>query len=152
MGPELLTVFDRLQGMAAIGTLELKGSRYVLAVDEGLATDLAFELSTAPRIIVEVLMRSCTKWAYGIFRNGAGLTVLGFDWFNGFAVTEPVVLIPELPVLFDERPNDRQLIGEEFLVFWAEYVIVGPLLKRDVSADKENKPTNLSVLFLNDSK
>ena len=97
-------------------------------------------------------MRGPAKGTYGIFRNGAGLAFLGFHRFDSFALAETVILIPKLPVLFNERFNDRQFIGEEFLVFWAVYFIMSPLLKRDVSADKENKPADLFVLFLNDSK
>lgn len=61
-------------------------------------------------------------------------------------------IVPEQPVLFDERLNDRQLIREEFLVFGAVDLIMSPLFERNVSADKENKPANSVVLFLNDSK
>lgn len=50
----MLTVFDRLQGMAAVGTLELQWGSYFFAVDKGLATDLAFELTAAACIIVDV--------------------------------------------------------------------------------------------------
>lgn len=47
------------------------------------------------------------KRRYGIFRNSAGLTLLGFDQFHGFAITELVVFVPKLPVLFDKRFDDR---------------------------------------------
>ena len=97
-------------------------------------------------------MRGAAERADGICRNVTGFAFLGFDWFYGSAVAEEVVFVPELPVLFDERFNDREFIGEGFLVFWAVYIIMSPLLKRNVSADKENKPADLFVLFLNDSK
>ena len=97
-------------------------------------------------------MRGAAEGTYGIIRNGASLAFLRFHRFDSFAIAKTVIRIPELPVLFDEGFNDRQLIGEEFLLFWAVYFIVSPLLERDVSADKENKPADLFVLFLNDSK
>ena len=148
----MLTVFDRLQGMAAVGTLELQWGGYFLAVDKGLATDFAFELTAAACIIVDVLMGSSTKRTYGLLRNGAGLTLLSFDRFHGFAITESVVLVPELPILFDKRLDDGKLIGKKFLVFGAVEFIMSPLFQRNISADKENKPADLLILFLNDSK
>ena len=113
----MFTAFDWLQSMTAIGALELERSRYFFAIDKGLAADFAFELTTTTRIIVDILMRSSTKRANGIFRNRAGFTLLSFDRFDGFAITESVVFVPELPVLFDKGLNDRKLIGKELLVF-----------------------------------
>lgn len=84
--------------------------------------------------------------------NGAGLTFVSFDWFHGFSVTESVVLVPEYPVLFDEGLDDRKLISEEFLVLRAVDFIMSPLFQRNISADKENKPADLLILFLNDVK
>ena len=149
---EVLTVFDRLQVMAAVGALELKRSSYFLTINKGLAADLTFELTASTGIIVDVLMWSPAKRAHDIFRNGAGLTFVSFDWFHGFSVTESVVLVPEYPVLFDEGLDDRKLISEEFLVLRAVDFIMSPLFQRNISADKENKPADLLILFLNDVK
>ena len=74
-------------------------------------------------------MRSTAEGTYGIFRDSAGLAILSFDRFNCFAVAKPVILVPEQPVLFDERLNDRQLIREEFLVFGAVDLIMSPLFE-----------------------
>ena len=148
----MLTVFDWLQGMAAVGALEFQGRCYFLTVDKGLAADFAFKLTAPAGVIIDVFMRSTAERTYGIFRDSAGLAILSFDRFNCFAVAKPVILVPEQPVLFDERLNDRQLIREEFLVFGAVDLIMSPLFERNVSADKENKPANSVVLFLNDSK
>ena len=71
---------------------------------------------------------------------------------NDFSVTESVVLVPEFPVLFDEGLDDRKLISEEFLVLRAVNFVMSPLFQRNISADKENKPADLLMLFLNDSK
>ena len=58
----------------------------------------------------------------------------------------------EYPVLFDEGLDDRKLISEEFLVLRAVDFIMSPLFQRNISADKENKPADLLILFLNDVK
>ena len=109
-------------------------------------------MTASTGIIVDVLMWSPAKRAHDIFRNGAGLTFVSFDWFHGFSVTESVVLVPEYPVLFDEGLDDRKLISEEFLVLRAVDFIMSPLFQRNISADKENKPADLLILFLNDVK
>ena len=75
-----------------------------------------------------------------------------FDRLEGFPIAETVILVPEFPVLFDEGLDDRQFVREEFLILRAVDFIMGPLFERDVSADKENKPADLAILFLNDSK
>lgn len=93
------------------------------------------------------------EYTHGIFRNGTGLTFVRFDWlFHGFSVTESVVLVPEFPVLYDEGLDDRKLISEEFLVLRAADLVMNPLFQRNISEDKENKPADLLILFLNDSK
>ena len=138
--------------MTAVRALKFKWSCHFFTVDKGLTADFAFELSTATSIIVDVLMGSSTKRTYGLLRNGAGLTLLSFDRFHGFAITEQVVFVPESPVLFDEGFDDRKLISEEFLVLRTVDFIMSPLFQRNISADKENKPADLLILFLNDSK
>ncbi len=77
---------------------------------------------------------------------------MGLDWFYGFAVAEEVIFVPNLPVLFEEWFDDRELIREELLIFRAVEFIMSPLLKRNVSANKKNEPANLLILFLNDFK
>ena len=73
-------------------------------------------------------MRGAAERADGVRGNVTGLAFMRLDGFNGFAVAEAVVFVPELPVLFDKR------------------------FERDVSADKKNKPADLLILFLNDFK
>lgn len=131
MDTEMFPVFDRLEGMAA---------------------DLAFKLSAAASIIVDILMWCTAERAYGIRRDITGLVFVWFDRIYSLAIAETVVLIPELPVLLDEWLDNGQLIGKEFLVLGTVEFIMSPLLERDVSADKENKPADLFVLFLNDSE
>jgi len=45
-----------------------------------------------------------------------------------------------VPVLFDEWFDDRKFVREELLVFRAVKFLMSPLLERDVSTEKENKP------------
>ena len=97
-----------------------------------MTADLAFELSTTTSIIVDVLMGSPTKWTYGVFRNSEGLTLLSFDRFHGFAITESVVLVPKLSVLFDKRLDGGKLIGKKLLVFGTVDFIMSSLFQRNI--------------------
>lgn len=152
MDTEMFPFFDRLEGMAAVRALKFKRCSDLFTIDKGLAADLALKLATAASIIVDVFMWCTTERTYGIQGDITGFAFLRLDWFYSLAIAETVVFIPELPVLFDERFDNRQFIGKEFLVFGAVELVMSPLLERNVSADKEDKPTNLFVLFLNDSK
>lgn len=97
-------------------------------------------------------MRGAAERTDNICRNVTGFAFVGLDWFYGFAVAEEVVFAPNLPVLFEEWFDDRELIREELLIFRAVEFIMSPLLKRNVSANKKNEPANLLILFLNDFK
>ena len=117
-----------------------------------MPADLALKLSAAAGIVIEVVMRGAAERADGVRGNVTGLAFMRLDGFNGFAVAEAVVFVPELPVLFDKRFDDREFVCEELLVFRAMEFFMCPLLERDVSADKKNKPADLLILFLNDFK
>lgn len=45
--------------------------------------------------------------------------------------------------------DQREFINLEFLIFWRMGIIESPLLKRDISANKVNKPAVLLVKILN---
>ena len=79
-------------------------------------------------------MGGTTEGADGIFRNG--FTIAPLNRRHSFTIAPGVVLQKELPVLFDKRFDDRELIHFELLVFRRVRVIKSPLLERDVSADK----------------
>ena len=149
---EVFTVFDRLEGMPAVRALEFERGNNLFSAYKGLSADLAHELSAAAGVVVDVLMRSPAERADSILGNCAGLAAARFDWFRSFSITEPVVLVPELPILLDKGFDDGQFVGKEFLVFGAVEFIVRPLLERDISADEKNKPADLAILFLNDVK
>ena len=149
---EVFTVFDRLECMPAVRAPEFERGNNVFSGNKGLPADLAFELPTAAGIVIDVFMRGVAERTYGICRCGTRLAFLSFHRLEGFPIAETVILVPEFPVLFDEGLDDRQFVREEFLILRAVDFIMGPLFERDVSADKENKPADLAILFLNDSK
>jgi hypothetical protein len=145
----MLTVLDRLEGMAAVGTQEFQWGDKLFAIDKCLAADLAFELTTAAAVVIDIFMRGSTERANGIAWNIMGFAFLGFHGRCGFSIAEAIVLIPELPVLFDKGFDDGELVGQELLVLRTVKFIVCPLLERDVSCNKKNEPADLFVLVLN---
>ena len=59
----------------------------------------------------------------------------------------------ETPVPFMMDDLDFwKLVHSKFLIFWRMGIIESPLLKRDISTDKVNKPANLFMLVLNELK
>ena len=149
---EVFTVFDRLECMPAVRAPEFERGNNVFSGNKGLPADLALELTAAARVVINILMGCAAKRAYGICWDCTLLAFVRLDRFYGFAIAETVILVPEFPVLFDEGLDDRQFVREEFLILRAVDFIMGPLFERDVSADKENKPADLAILFLNDVK
>ena len=152
MDTEVFAVFDRLECMPAVRALELERGNHFFSGHKGLSADLALKLSAAAGVIVDMLVWCTAERAYGIRGNRARFAFVRLDWFYGFAVAETVVLVPEQPVLLDERLDNRQLIRKELLIFWAVEFIMSPLFERDISADKKNKPADLLILFLNNVK
>lgn len=126
------------------------GSHF-FASNESLSADFALKLSTAAGVVIDIDVRGTTERADGICGDAVGFAFVWADWRYGLAVAEAVIFVPELPVP-DERFDDGKFIREEFLVLWAVEFIMSPLFERDVFADEENKPADLFVLFLNDSK
>lgn len=152
MDTEVFAVFDRLEGVSAVRALEFERGDYLFSGHKGLAADLAHKLAATAGVIVDILVWCTAERAYGIRGNRAWLAFVRLDWFYGFAVAETIVFVPELPILLDERLDNRQLIRKELLIFWAVEFIMSPLLERNISADKKNKPADLLILFLNDMK
>ena len=72
-------------------------------------------------------MRSTTERTRGILGNGTFFALLGVYRRYSFPVTKAIILVPELPVLFDEGFDDRKPVGGKFLVFGAVYLIMSPL-------------------------
>ncbi|MBO1695187.1 hypothetical protein HJW21_00275 [[Clostridium] symbiosum] len=92
-------------------------------------------------------MRSATEGTDHILRDGFPVTAL--DRPDGFAILPEIVLKEELPVLFDEWLNEGEPVRGKLLVFRGVGIIEDPLLKRNISANKVDKPENLFVLVLN---
>ena len=149
---EMLPVLNGLEGMAAVWALKFERGNNLLSVYKGLSADLAQELSAAAGVVVDIFMRSAAERTYGICGHSTLPAFAGIDRLEGFPIAEAVILVPEFPVLLDERFDDWKLVREELLILRAVDFIMSPLLQRDISADKENKPADLAILFLNDSK
>ena len=118
--------------------------------DEGLSTDFALVLPVAAIIIVEIVVWSATEGTDDILGNG--FPVAPLNGSDGFAILPEIVFQEKLPVLFEEGLDDRESVSGEFVVFRGMGIIKGPLLERDISADKVQEPANSLVLFLNYSK
>lgn len=152
MDTEEFAVFDRLESMATIRALESERGNDFFPGYKSLSADLALKLATATGVVVNILVWRAVERAYGMGGNCARFVFVGFDRHYRLTIAEPVIFIPEKPVLFDEWFDNGEVIGKELLVFGAVEFIVSPLLERDISADEENKPANLAILFLNDVK
>ena len=149
---EMFSVFDRLESMVAVRALEFQMGCYLFSIHKGLTADFAFKLTASTGIIIDVLMWSPAERAGGISRDGTCFALLGLYRRNCFTVAETIILVPKLPVLFDKGFDDREFVRGKFLVGRAVDLIMSPLFQRDISADEENKPANLLILFLNDSE
>ena len=107
-------------------------------------------LSVAAIVVVEVVVRCPTKRAEDIFRDGFSIAALNGS--DGFAELPEIVFKEKLPVLFDERLEEREAVGSKLLVFRGVGNIKGPLPERDISADEIQEPADSFVLFLNYSE
>ena len=63
-------------------------------------------------------------------------------------VRDKVFPVPVLLIGYDVG----KFINLKLLVLWRMGIIESPLLKRDISTDKVNKPANLFMLVLNELK
>ena len=72
-----------------------------------------------------------------------GPAVSSLHRLDGFSVAPKIVLEEKLPVLFDKGFDTRQFIDFELLIFGRMGILIGPLLKRDISADKVYQPAVL---------
>jgi hypothetical protein len=72
------------------------------------------------------------------------------DRLYGLAVTPLIVRdkVFPIPVLFRGN-NFWEFINFELLILWRMGIIKSPLLERDESTDKVNKPADLFMLVLN---
>lgn len=136
--------------MSAVRAHETYRGGNNLPSNESLATDFALVLAVAAVIIIEVVVRGTAKRTDSIL--GDGFPIAPLNRFDGLTILPEIVLQKELPVLFDEWLDDREAICGKLLIFRGVGIIEGPLLERDISADKVQEPANSFVLFLNYSK
>jgi hypothetical protein len=154
MYDEVLTVFLMTEVVIAMRALQngsfgeavIFGWRKKCLAD--FAYNLAFLFAIVPR---QIIHGSITCRAGTVFRNVAFYTTK--DRLDSFVVTFFVVRnkIFPIPILFI-RDDFGKLIYFEFLIFRRMGIIKSPLLERNVSANKVNKPTNLFMLVLNELK
>ena len=143
-------VLFRDKGVSTVRAHETDWGGNNLPSDKRLSTDLALVLSVAAIIIVEIVVRCPTKRTEGIFRDG--FTIATLNGSDGFAVLPEIVFKDKLPVLFDERLEEREGVGSKLLVFRGVGTIKGPLLEWNIFADKVQEPADSFVLFLNYSE
>ena len=113
-----------------------------------LAQKLAFLFTIVPH---EIVYRGITGRAGTMFWNIT--IVMSKNRLNGFAITMLVIRDEILPVPVLLIGYDfRKLINLEFLVLGRMGIIESPLLERNISTDKVNKPADLFMLVLNELK
>ena len=144
---EVFALLLRRKGMPAVRAQQTKRSSHEITGGECLPADLALILALAAVIIVNEMMWGTAERADDIFRDGPAVSSL--HRLDGFFVAPKVVLEEKLPVLFDEGFDMRQFIDFELLIFGRMGILIGPLLERDISADKVDQPAVLLVKMLN---
>ena len=143
-------VLHRDESMSAERAAKLKRLvETVVLRGEHRAADLAQELAFGTIVAVEVLGRGVTARALRIGRNTAFAAPANRPELA--AVVGALVFTPEvLPVLFLQGDDPWELIRFELLVLWGMCLIISPLLERDVSADKTEKPAFLIIKIIDD--
>ena len=113
-----------------------------------LAQNLAFLLAIVPHEIVNrgITCRTCTVF-WNIALYSAEYRTYGFV-IALMVIRDEILPVPVLLIGYDFR----KLINLEFLVLGRMGIIKSPLLERDVSTDKVNKPADLFMLVLNELK
>lgn len=144
---EVFALLLRRKGMPTVRAQQTKRSSHEVAGGECLPAYLALILAFAAIIIVDEVMGSTAERTNDIFRNGSAISSL--HRLYGFSVAPKVVFEEKLPVLFDKGFDTRQFIDFELLIFGRMGILIGPLLKRDISADKVDQPAVLLVKMLN---
>ena len=110
-----------------------------------LAQKLAFLFAIIPH---EIVYRGVTGRAGTMLWN---ITIaMPKNRLNGFVITLFVIGNKIFPVpLLLIGYNFWKFINSELLVLWRMGIIKSPLLERNISTDKVNKPADLFMLVLN---
>ena len=151
MNDEIFPVFLRDESVAAMRTSKFDGREATFIRREMGVTDFAEKLSFGTIILIKERFRSITTRTAAAVRDIAGRATT--DGKNLLTVALFVVRneIFERPILAEVR-NQGKFINLEFLILLGMGIIESPLLKRDISTDKVNKPANLFMLVLNELK
>ena len=118
---------------------------------EGIATDFAEELAFTAIVLIKINHRRAASGTADIFRDIT--LVMPADRFKLFAIPQAVVFQKVFPVPAlrggTDIADERRFIDAELLVFRGAGIVEGPLFKRDISADKRDKPAVLLIKVLN---
>ena len=123
------------EGMPAVRAAQLQGREAAFSRRKPGRTDLAEELPFGAVILVKKRFRGVTAWAGAVvrdiaFRASADRTDLLAITF--FKVRDEIFISPVLTKIGDQG----KFVNFELLIFGGMGIIKGPLLKRDISADK----------------
>jgi hypothetical protein len=145
-----LSALYRDEGMSAEGTAQFKSfMETVVLRGKHRTADLTQELAFGAIVVVKVLGRGITARTACIGRDPAFATPADRSEFA--AIVSALVFTPEmLPVLLLQRNDPGKLIRFEFLVFWGVDLVMSPLLKRNIFADKIEKPALLTIKIIDD--
>ena len=107
-------VLDRNESVTAVGALVVDRLGMDPAINEGSAADLALVLTMTAVVVIEILMRSTADRAE--FVLGDIVTAPAADRADLLAILVFIVGDEELPVLFEEGNDERELIDPELLI------------------------------------
>lgn len=146
---EVLAVFLLDKRIATVRTAEVQGREAVTfrRREPGIA-DFAEELAFITVILIKVDGRGLSPWAGAAFRDVA--VRAASHGLNGLPITPLIVgqkILP-CPVLF-VRLDAGKFIRFELVVFRRVRIIKGPLLKREIFADKRDQEAVLLIKGLN---
>lgn len=108
------TVLDRNESVTAVGALVFDRLGMDAAINEGSAADLALVLTMTAVVVIEILMRSTADRAD--FVLGDRVAAPAADRTDLLAILVFIVCDEELPVLFEEGNDERELIDFELLI------------------------------------
>ena len=134
MYAEKLPVFLRNKGMSTMRAHQSDRSCSGFTRSKSLTAGFALILAVSTIVVVYKVMRGTAHRTDDIF--GDGFPIPSLDWSESFFVFPLIVFQKELPVLFVECFDDRELVNLKFLVPGRMGIIESPLSERDISADK----------------
>ena len=107
-------------------------------------TDFAHKLPAFSVVSVKKRLRGFAGWAGTILRDVVFRATI--HRFDGLAILPGVIAVKILPIPILTMIDDLgELIHLELLIFWRMGIVEGPLLKRNISADKGYQPAVLLI-------